>query len=104
MTIFAARAGGEVLADRIAGKDKFVGWEEPLHARVSYANLGGLILEQFVRHSGKTVLLLQQDRYAHLSSHPHGGTGGITADTYSHLRLELANNPLHLDERTQQIP
>ena len=86
----------KILPYRIAGEDDLIGREETLHTFVGYADLGGFILEDLIGHAGKTVLLLEQDRDAHVSGRPHGCAGRISADADSDVGLEIADDLLHL--------
>ena len=93
----------QVLADGIAGEDDLVLGEEALHAFVCHADLRCFVLENLIGDAGESVLLLEQDRNAHVSRCPHGCTGGVTADTDTDIRTEVTDDLLYLSNGLIQI-
>ena len=77
--------------------------EETFHTFVCHADLLRIVLEQFVGHTGKAVLLLEEDRYPHLGSHFHSRTAGITTDTYTHIGTEVAHNLAGLHHGAHEV-
>ena len=78
----------------ISCKDNLVGREETLHSLVSHTDLGGFLGQQLVGNTCVWVLLLNQAGDTHGGSLVKGRTAGITANTYSYLRLKILDNLL----------
>ena len=99
--LFGSRS--QVLTHRITCEDDFFFREEALHTLVCHADFLGIIFEQFVGHSSKSVLLLQQDRHSHLSRHFHGSTTGVAPYSNTYIWTEVTHNLACLTHRTNQV-
>lgn len=101
--VFGTLTGRQVLAHRVSRQDNLLLGEETLHPLVGDTDLRSVIAQQFVRHSGETVLLLKDDRHSHPRSHFHGRTGGIAPHPDTYIRAEITDNLTGLQHRTHQV-
>ena len=94
---------GHFLADGIAAEDDFLLREESLHSLVGHADAPGLLSEDLVGESGKSVLLLDQRRNSHPGGRPEQGSAGIAAHADGDVRLEFADNPARLAHASEHL-
>ena len=76
-------------AYRVAAEHYLVRREELLHPLVCHADASDPFRENLVSEAGETVLLLYQGRYSLACRLPQQGSGGVSADSDSYVRLEF---------------